>query len=517
MNDVARPIDYTNVGFDALRDSMLELARDSLPEWTDFSENDLGVLLVELVAYACDITLYYQTRIAANLLPETSDEPDALIQLLRLIGYELRPPSPASADLRLAFAAAQTTPIEIPAGTAFHPRLASGEQVVFETVQPLRIEAADLTPPEPGTGRRYFFPAPVVEGTTHIDDPVAIADGTPNQAYPLRGRPVIQRSIQVRVAEPGGVTRWREVESLADSSPADRDFVVRRGADGSVTIAFGDGVNGMAPPAGSSGAPVFVRATYRVGGGPQGNLAAGTDFGSALGGTITGATNPQAASGGATAESHDRARSYAPRLFRSQERAVTIGDYRDLALQVPGVGKARAVALDWNQVVLYVAPSGQVAEPSETLTRDVLAFFEQRRLATAAVEVVGPDAADVYIRATIHAQPYFRERDVRLAVEEAVARYLSFELVDFGQRVFISRIYDVVQDLPQVIGLEVTEFSRRPGGGIDGGGIIELRASELPRPGYRDNPPPPADPTRPPARVPLRTDIRGAVAEGAAS
>ena len=94
VNRPVIPIDYTNLGYDSLREAMLALARESLPELTDFSENDLGVLLIELFAYACDITLYYQTRIASNLFPATSDEPDALVQLLRLIGYELRPPAP---------------------------------------------------------------------------------------------------------------------------------------------------------------------------------------------------------------------------------------------------------------------------------------------------------------------------------------------------------------------------------------------------------------------------------------
>ena len=66
MNGQTPPIDYTNLGYDALRSAMLARAQQSLPEWTDFSENDLGVLLIELFAYACDITMYYQTRIAGT-------------------------------------------------------------------------------------------------------------------------------------------------------------------------------------------------------------------------------------------------------------------------------------------------------------------------------------------------------------------------------------------------------------------------------------------------------------------
>lgn len=512
MTGAGPPVDYTNIGYDAMRAAMLERARDSLPEWTDFSENDLGVLLVELTAWAADVTLYYQTRIAANLLPETSDEPDALVQLLRLIGYELRPPSPATADLRLGFAATEPTPVLVPAGTRFTATLATGDDVEFESIRDVSIENGELTQPDPNTGLRFFYPLAVVEGRTQADDPAGVSDGSPNQTYLLRGKPVIDGSVDVRVTEPAGETRWTEVDTLASSTPADRHYVVRRDANGAATIQFGDSVNGMAPPRGTPSAPVYVRGTYRVGGGPQGNVAAGTDFSPSLS-SIKLARNSLAASGGAEAESVDRARMHAPRLFRSQERAVTAGDYADLALQVPGVGKSRAVALNWNEVLLYVAPSGQIADPSETLTRNILSFFERRRLATAGLVVVGPDAVDLYLRATIQAQPFFLERDVKAAVEAAVAQELAFDRVEFGQRLFVSRIYDVIQDLPQVVGLKVDQFSRSLTGELDSDGVVDLGPSELPRPGYRDNPDVPADPADSGRRPPIRTTVVGALGE----
>src|ERR1019366_5794126 len=119
------------------------LASRILPEWTDLSENDLGVVLTELFAYACDITLYYQSRIASNLLPATSDEPQALIQLLRLIGYELSPPTAATVNLRVGFAATAVPPITIPSATQFLVSTASGGQLAFETPQDVVVQAAD--------------------------------------------------------------------------------------------------------------------------------------------------------------------------------------------------------------------------------------------------------------------------------------------------------------------------------------------------------------------------------------
>jgi hypothetical protein len=493
MDPPVRPVDYTNIGFTALRDAMLGLARESVPEWTDLSENDLGVLLVELFAYAADITLYYQTRIAQNLLPATSDEPEALTQLLRLIGYELRPPGDAT----------EPTPIAIPSRTQFTVAVPTGEELTFETERAIRIENTQLSTAD-SRNLRSYFPVSVVQGETIADEAVGVSDGGPSQRYTLRQPGVVDGSIEVRVTEPGGEALWREVETLASSTPADRHFVVLRDAAGAATILFGDDTNGMAPPPSSPTAEVKITASYRVTNGPPGNVPAGTAFRGALS-NIREATNPQAAAGGTPGEPFDRARRLAPRLFRTQERAVTLGDYTDLAHQVAGVGKARAAAVGWNEVVLHVAPSGQVAEPSELLRRDLLAFFERRRMATTLLTVAGPEPADIYLRADVQAQPYYLRSDVRAAVEQAVAGYLAFDAVDFGQPVYLSRVYDAIQSLSQVASLNITQFSREPTGGIAANGIILLGPSELPRPGYRDNPPAGVAPT------PIVVSLQGGV------
>ncbi len=499
------PIDYTNLGYDSLRQAMLALARASLPEWTDFSESDLGVLLVELFAYACDITLYYQTRVAGNLFPATSDEPDALVQLLRLIGYELHPPTPATTELRVAFNASDitaNTPIIIPTGTSFSVSLSTGAQLTYETVRDLQIPPNQLTPPD-AAGLQYFSPVPVVQGQTTSNEAVAASDGSPNQMYPLLNAPVIDGSINVTVLEASGdTTYWQEVDTLANSGPADRHFVVQRDATGTATLLFGDGNNGLIPPPSNApGAPTNIFATYRVGGGPEGNVPINTKFSLSSTTTpkISDAINIQAAAGGSSSEDINRARSFAPHLFRTQERAVTTQDYIDLALQVPGVGKALAVAANWNQVVLYIAPTGQVAPPSELLVRDILAFFESRRMVSTNVKIVGPQPADIYLGANIYAQPYYLQSDVQTAVQQAVASYLDFDAVNFGQPIYLSKIYDAIQNLPQVASVYIYKFNNNPNPAsptvpdVAPNGIITLNPFELPRPGYRDNPltPPP--------------------------
>src|SRR4051794_16754536 len=96
-------IDYTNKDFQSLRSAMLSLARYRVPEWTDRSPADLGMLLVDLFAYIGDVVLYYQDRIANESFLLTAVERCSVLNALRLIGYELAPPIAAAAMLSLFF------------------------------------------------------------------------------------------------------------------------------------------------------------------------------------------------------------------------------------------------------------------------------------------------------------------------------------------------------------------------------------------------------------------------------
>src|SRR6185295_1195468 len=133
-------IDYTNKDFQSLRRAMLELARYRLPEWTDQSPSDLGVLLVELFAYMGDVVLYYQDRIANESFPQTAVERRSVVNLMRLIGYELSPPAPASVEITLVFnvpAPGAATIVTIPQGAQFaSDAKAPGGRQIFEYLGP---------------------------------------------------------------------------------------------------------------------------------------------------------------------------------------------------------------------------------------------------------------------------------------------------------------------------------------------------------------------------------------------
>lgn len=97
-----RPIiDYVTKDFDGFREGMLALIPQLLPSWSDRTESDFGVVLIELFAYAADILSYYQDRVANEAYLSTATQRRSVAELLRLIGYQIDPGLAARAILHL--------------------------------------------------------------------------------------------------------------------------------------------------------------------------------------------------------------------------------------------------------------------------------------------------------------------------------------------------------------------------------------------------------------------------------
>jgi hypothetical protein len=67
----------------------------------------------------------------------------------------------------------------------------------------------------------------------------------------------------------------------------------------------------------------------------------------------------------------------------------------------------------------------------------------------------------VIVDATVIVLPQFSRRLVQQQVEDAVAQLFAFDNVSFGQTMYISKVYEVIQDLPGVQGVVIGTFARR--------------------------------------------------------
>jgi uncharacterized phage protein gp47/JayE len=489
----ARPrIDYTNKDYASLVDAMLALGRERIETWTDQSPNDFGVLLVELFAAMGDALFYYQDRIAAESYLDTAVERRSVVQMLRLIGYELRPPVPASAQLTLLFDPAGA-PVTIDPGATFStagtPTTGPiGFQYVRDriAVDPKTLPTATLdkqgvvrlVPPSTPQAYALYRSLPVVQVDAAVaNEVVGSSDGSAGQRFALARRPLIADSLRVAVDDGTGPREWTRVESLLRSLATDETYAVRRDENDVAWIELGDGRYGKIPPRGRNN----VIASYRIGGGARGNVSpnAITQAITTLPG-LKAVTNEAAATAGAEAEPTADAALRAPRQYRSMGRAVTASDYQAHALSF-GVAKALAVATGPSRVEVYVAPAGG-GQPTDTLISDLVDYFEDKRMLTVQVDVRGPEYVNVTIEAALVVEPRYDAALVQQQAEAAIETLWSFEQVGFGEPLFISKAYEVIQEVPGVAGVNITRFTA---GALDAkntvDGRLALGPTQIPR------------------------------------
>lgn len=465
-------IDYTNKDYASLRQAMLELARYRLPEWTDQSPGDLGVLLVDLFAHMGDVLLYYQDRIANESFLDTAVERRSVLNLLRLIGYELKAPVAAAADLTLTWKAPAPgqEQVEVLTGAQFATK--GNDPQTFEYLgPPLSIDLASNQVRTAADGKRIYSGLPVRHSRAVPEEVLGSSTGEPAQRFRLAAKPLIPESLVVEVDEGAGPVRWERRENLlyhADaegrvtlSGPDSREYFVQFDENGDAWVVFGDGVYGRRPPAGANN----LRARYRVGGGAAGNVAAGaiSEAKTSLP-LLDGVTNPRPAAGGEEAESIEHGARFGPLAFRSGDRAVTLSDFVSLAHQAGGVAKVRARSRGWNQVELFVAPVGGSCRPvPDDLKRRLVAFFEDKRMVGTSIVIRDPTCVPVDVAVEVIVEHHFQPDTVRREVEKAVAELVAFDHVDFGRPLYLSKVYEAVEAVPGVHAATVTRFARRGG------------------------------------------------------
>ena len=485
-------IDYMARDAGSFLQSMRALIPEKLPEWTDYeSEADFGNVLLELFAHMGDILSYYQDRVANESFLGTAQERRSVIQHLRLIGYTLSTATPASTTLTLSVPP-EVTDVTIRRGHAF---ASTGQRdkpsVRFEYTreQLLTINFATI-PVDPATNRKFFVGIPVEEGRLIKEEILGTSPGTPNQRYKLTHAKMILRSLgqgqkvnrDIILTTELGQTKdeWVLRESLAFSREGQKDFTIEVDEDDRATVMFGDGVLGAIPATGS-----IIKVSYRVGGGPQGNVLPETiqTIIDASDLVLLGAevTNPSPATGGAERESIEHAVSHAPQVFRSLKRAVTAQDYEALALDFKGVGKVLAEGTSWNVVTLFVAPAGG-GHVSDVLEANLLAYFEDKRPISTIIEIEDVDYVPIYVTAEVGVKSYYNRDDVKEQVQQAVSKLLAFENVDFQQTVYLSKFYEAIEAIDGVAFVNIREFRRagQPSGFVEPAGKIELGPHEIP-------------------------------------
>ena len=106
-------------------------SKTPLADWRARGKDDLGLMLIEMWAYVCDVLSFYDEVIAHEVYLRTAQRRPSLRKLVGLLGYIPRPA--VSASVRLALFADGRRSIVLPPGMPFRSGAFDGEPPqVFE-------------------------------------------------------------------------------------------------------------------------------------------------------------------------------------------------------------------------------------------------------------------------------------------------------------------------------------------------------------------------------------------------
>ncbi|HET9282435.1 MAG TPA: putative baseplate assembly protein [Candidatus Angelobacter sp.] len=287
-----------------------------------------------------------------------------------------------------------------------------------------------------------------------------------NQSFTLKRPPLTyvsaptpsgtQSSLQVRV---NGL-EWEESPTLYGLTPSDQKYIVRLADDGTPTLTFGDPASRL--KTGSQN----VTSTYRTGIGLAGNVAAGSlSLLQSRPPGLRGVTNPLPASGAADPQNIADARSNAPLTVLTLDRIVSLEDYQSFAQAFAGIGKAQAVAI-WSGAahivqITVAAADGSPINPTDPLSQTLIQAITMAHDPVQSFSVAGFQPLTFNLSASILIdQPTYLPSVVMAAVASALTTAFAFSQRSFAQAVTAAEILKLIQDIPGVIAVTLTQLYR---------------------------------------------------------
>lgn len=408
-----KQIDYTNKDYESFRSMMIDEIPTKIPEWTDTSQSDMGIVIIELLAHGLDILSFYQDRKANEAYLPTARLRKSIIDLASLVGYDLTPATPSKVLVNFNFSA-PTSNMVIPKGFQVGTRRTATEgSIVFEAEETVEVPNGSLS-----------VTVPCVQGYSVYNETLGSGNNEPEQKFILKNKPVIiDDTISVWVREGTVWNLWTKVDDFIYSEKEDRHYTVFVDENDNVTLTFGNGINGAKVPTGSNN----VKSDYRVGGGSVGNVGSNTITQVLSGGVlgVSSITNPSTAYIlGTDKEDIKSAKDNVRRQSRLRDCIVWAQDFEDYILKNyrTTVDKVQSVVDEDGNFTVFIKPIGEDL-PTTELKDIVLKDVDEKRILTCGVTMSDPSYLEVNMVADVYVLDNYKQSDVLLEVLGSLDTY----------------------------------------------------------------------------------------------
>lgn len=437
--------DYANRDYATIRSDLLARASRVLPEWTDRDAGDFGMLMVDLWAYSADVLHYYIDRAAREAFLSTATQRESILALADLFDYTPTKRTRSSATVYLANSSGDS--VSLPRYAEFLVDYDGAKYTAYtDTSVSVSANASN-------------FGVALYEGKFYSNESLTTSSsGLTGQSYTLRNSGVVPDTVVLQVLEDGSTpTTYRRVSALSGFGSGDRVYVLSESSDGYSIVRFGNGVTGYVPPTNST-----IRVSYGTSSGANGNFTGNSVVGFTSSPSVyLSVSSSTSFTGGQNDETIASLKQTVPSAISTQDRAVTLDDFVNLAKRVPSVTKAYASYNSGTATVTVYAHTDRssdyltTTDTSQTVTSvlqdSVEAYLTPRSLLGVTVDAAASITwQPIYITATVNVNERYITSWVESDVESALDELFKFENVTFGQRLTLGQVYRTILDVEGV-------------------------------------------------------------------
>jgi hypothetical protein len=456
---------FTNLDFGDLRTQIKDYLRSN-QNFTDFDfEGSNFSVLIDLLAYNSYITAYNSNMAVNEMFLESATLRENVVSLARNIGYlpRSRRSSRATVSFTVDMSQTDAKTVKLLAGQVALGAVSNGNYI-FSIPE-------DITTPVNSDGVAVFENLPIYEGI-FLTSTFTVDTSQTNQRFILPNINIDTTSIRVKVTNQ--VTEvYSPYDNLLDVGKESRIFLIQEVDDAKYEIRFGDNIVGRKPSNGSK-----IEITYIVTNGSSGNGATNFTFSGRLKDNnlfdiTTGISlliTQSKSESGDEIESVDSIKYFSPKVYASQNRAVTSNDYKALIPYIyPNVESVNAYGGDeldppqYGKVFISIKPRNGTFL-SEITKQTILSTIKKYSIAGILPEII--DLSYLYIE--LDTSVYYNvnllsnPEIVKTKVIDTLTSYSNSKDVNsFGGRFKYSKAVGLIDDCDKSVTSNITKVKMR--------------------------------------------------------
>ena len=457
---------FTNLDFDQIKTSIKDYLRAN-STFTDFDfEGSNFSVLIDTLAYNTYITAFNSNLVVNESFLDSATVRENVVSLARNIGYVPSSRTASTANVSFTVSAEDTDSVTLQAGLVCTGSLRESSYV-FSVPEDVSATVSN--------GVATFNNLEIKEGT--FLKKTFTVNGSLDQRFILDNSFVDTSTIVVYVKGPsdsGNGNQYRLIENIFEVNSTSETFLIQEVQDEKYELLFGDGYFGKKLENDS-----VITVTYIVTDGKEGNGASSFAFagsftddnGGAIAPTVSSITTIQNSQNGSDIESIDSIRNFAPRLYSSQYRAVTPGDYETVikskifpnAESVSVVGGEELDPPQFGKVIISIKPKGgtYVSDFNKQQIKNKLKLYS-----VSGIDADIIDAKILYVE--LDSSVYYNSsqvgnaEDLKTRVINSLTAYSrSSELNSFGGRFRYSKVLRTIDATDAAITSNITKVRIR--------------------------------------------------------